>query len=154
MFLTRSRVDQAAQRLANRIFLQRDTVGTEFGLGLRYICALARLAGDDAGRNAHRRGARGHGFDDNGVAADLRAVTHQKAAQHLGTSAHHHIFAQRGVTFGALVQRSATQRHAMVDGAAVADFGCFANDHSHPVVKEHPFADHGARMDLDPREPA
>jgi hypothetical protein len=77
-----------------------------------------------------------------------------KAAQHLGAGAHHHILAQRGVALGTLVQRGAAQRHALVDGAAVANFGRFAHHHAHGVVEEHAFADLGAGVDFNAGEPA
>ena len=154
MFLTRSRVDQAAQRLADRIVLQRDAVGTEFGLGLRYIGALTGLAGDDAGRNTHRRGARGHGFDNDSVAADLRAVTHQKTSQYLGTSANNYVLSQCGMALGALVQRGATQCDTLVNGATIPNLSRFPHDNTHGMVKKYALTNDGARMDLDTREPA
>ena len=58
------------------------------------------------------------------------------------------------MALGALVQRGTAQRHALVDGAAVADLGGLAHHHAHGVVEEHALANLGAGVDLDAGEPA
>ncbi|MPM60586.1 hypothetical protein SDC9_107438 [bioreactor metagenome] len=115
---------------------------------------MPRLRRNDARGNAHRRRPCGHRFDDHGVAADLGAIAHLKAAQNLGTGAHHHVLAQRRVALGALVKRRAAQRHALVDRAAVADLGRLADDHTHCMIEEHAVADLRAGVDFDAGEPA
>jgi hypothetical protein len=57
------------------------------------------------------------------------------------------------MALGALVERGAAQRHALVDGAAVADLGRLADHHAHGMVEEHALADLGGRMDLDAGHP-
>src|SRR3954466_4481909 len=52
------------------------------------------------------------------------------------------------------IERRAAERHALIDGAAVADLGRLADHHAHAVVDEHARADLRARMDLDAGEPA
>jgi hypothetical protein len=41
------------------------------------------------------------------------------------------------------------ERNALVNRGPVADFGGLADDHAHPVIDEHPFADFRRRMNLD-----
>ena len=50
---------------------------------------------------------------------------------------------------GALVERGAAQRDALVNRAAVADLGRLAHHHAHGMVKKHTVADFGARMDFN-----
>ncbi|MCY1211531.1 hypothetical protein D9M72_232440 [compost metagenome] len=153
MLLARGVVDQAAHGLAQRVVVLRDAVGREL-LRRGHVGALALFRRDDARRNAHRGRPGRHRLDDHRVGADLGAVAHDEAAQHLGARAHHHVLSQRRVALGALVERGAAQRHALVDGAAVADLGGFADHHAHGVVEEHALADLGGRVDLDARERA
>jgi hypothetical protein len=40
------------------------------------------------------------------------------------------------------------QGHPLVQEASVTDLGCFADDHSHAVVDEHPMADPGPGVDF------
>ena len=54
----------------------------------------------------------------------------------------------------AAIERGAAERHALVDGAVVADFRGLADHHAHAVVDEHAPADLRAGMDLDAGEPA
>ena len=58
------------------------------------------------------------------------------------------------MAFDALVQRGSAQGDALVNRAAIADFGRFADDHAHGMVKEHALADLGAGMNFNPREKA
>ena len=44
---------------------------------------------------------------------------------------------ERRVALRAALERGAAQRHALVDGAAVADFRGLADHHAHAVVDEH-----------------
>ena len=60
---------------------------------------------------------------------------------------------RRGVAF-AVFFAGAPQGDALVQQAAVPDFGGFADHHSHAVVDEHAVADAGARMDFDAGETA
>jgi hypothetical protein len=89
-----------------------------------------------------------------GVAANLGPVADFKAAQHLGTRAHHHVLAERGMAFGAFVERCSAQGHALVDGAAVADFSGLAHHHAHGVVKKHLLTDLGTGVNLNAGKPA
>ena len=77
-----------------------------------------------------------------------------KSAQHLRIGADDHTAPQRRVTLRALRQRRAAQRHALVDGAVVADLGGLADDDTHAMVDEHAPADRGAGVDLDAGEEA
>ncbi len=54
----------------------------------------------------------------------------------------------------ALVPGGAAQRHALVQGAVVADFGSFANHHAHAVVDEDAPAQRGAGVDFNAGETA
>jgi len=89
-----------------------------------------------------------------GARADARAFAYREAAEHLRVGADDHASRERGVPLGALRERSAAERDALVDGAVVADLGRLAHDDAHAVVDEHAPADHRARMDLDAGEEA
>jgi hypothetical protein len=41
------------------------------------------------------------------------------------------------------------ERHALIDRAAVADFGRFADDDSRAVIDENALTDFGSRVDFD-----
>ena len=58
------------------------------------------------------------------------------------------------MALGAPIQRRAAQRHALVNGAVIADLRSFADDHAHAVVDEHAPADDSRRMDFNAGEPA
>ncbi len=58
------------------------------------------------------------------------------------------------MAFFALVERSTTQSHTLVNRAAVADFGCLADHDAHGVVKKHALADLRAGVNLYAREKA
>ena len=145
-------VDQALHGLRHRVVALRDAVGREAHPGRGLFTRGVDLGLDDACRIAHRGGARRHRLHDHGARADTRPVAHHKTAQHLRVGTDDHALAQRGMAFGALGQRGAAQRHALVDGAVVADLGGFAHHHTHAMVDEDPAADGGAGMDLDARE--
>ena len=147
-------VDQATQRLTDRVIFLGDAIGIELGLRARHIGAFAGFGGNDPGRNAHSCRPFGHGLDDHGIAADLGVVAHLKTAQHLGPGADHHVFAERGVTFGALVERCPAQCYPLVDGAAITNLSRLAHHHAHGMVKEHALADLGAGVNFDAGEPA
>ena len=125
------------------LLLQMGHVGTFIGLGH-----------DDACRDAHGRRPSGHRLEHHGIGANLGAVAHLKTAQHLGASGHHHIAPQGGMALGALVQRGAAQRDAVVNGATIADHGGFANHHAHAVVDEDALANHRTGVDFNAGEPA
>src|SRR3954451_496501 len=55
---------------------------------------------------------------------------------------------------GPAVKRSAAERHALVDRAAITHYGCLTDDHAHAVIDEDTAADRRARMDFDAGEPA
>src|SRR5436189_5160306 len=55
---------------------------------------------------------------------------------------------------GPAVERGAAKGHALVDRAAVADLGGFADDDPHAVIDEHAAADLRTRMNLDAGQPA
>ena len=50
----------------------------------------------------------------------------------------------------AVREARSAERHALIDRAAVADFGGLADHDAHAVIDEDAFADLRARMDLDP----
>ena len=52
------------------------------------------------------------------------------------------------MAFGAFVERGATQRHALVNGAAITNLGGLAHHHPHRMVKKHPLANACAGMDF------
>ena len=54
----------------------------------------------------------------------------------------------------ASVEGCAAERDALIDGAAVPDFGRLSYHHAHAVIDEHAASDSGPRMDLDSSEPA
>jgi len=54
----------------------------------------------------------------------------------------------------ALVPGGATERHAVIQGAVVADFCGLPHHHPHAVVDEDAAADGGTRVNFDPGEPA
>src|SRR5205814_8352108 len=58
------------------------------------------------------------------------------------------------MTLGASIKRSAAERHALIDGAAVPDLRRLADDDAHAVVDEDAAADLRPGMDLDARQPA
>jgi len=58
------------------------------------------------------------------------------------------------VALGTLVEACATQRHSLIDGAVITDFGCFPDDHAKSVVDEHPTTNLSARMNFDASEHA
>jgi hypothetical protein len=39
----------------------------------------------------------------------------------------------------AFVKGSTAQSHTMIDGATIANFGCFANHNAHAVIEENAF---------------
>ena len=82
------------------------------------------------------------------TSADAGVGSHGDAAQHLGASSHHHVFAQHRVALTALLARAA-QGDALVEQAAVAHHGRFANHHAHAVVDEHALADARPGMDFN-----
>jgi hypothetical protein len=51
--------------------------------------------------------------------------------------------------FLAAGQRGATQGHALVQGAVVANLGGLANHHAHPVIDEHPSTDASPGMNFN-----
>ena len=51
-------------------------------------------------------------------------------------------------------ERGPAQHHAHVDQHIVAHFSSLADHDAHAVVDDHPAADNGTGMDLDPREEA
>ena len=117
--------------------------------------ALHIIAGlHDARRVANSSGTSRHRLDDNRVAAHPCAVAHDKTTQHLGARTHHHPPAQRGMALGALVQRCASQRYSMIDGAIVTHFGRLTNHHAHAVIDEHSLAYFGAGVNFNTRKKA
>ena len=106
------------------------------------------VGADHPARNAHHRGTGRHVLDHDRIAAHARALAHGDGAENLGAGADHHVVFQRRVAL-ALFPGGAAQGHAMVERAVVADFGGFADHHTHAVIDEEAPADLGARMDLD-----
>jgi hypothetical protein len=154
VLVRRGVVDQAAHRLRQRVVVLRDAVGGEAHLVGGLLAALASSGWMMRAGMPTAVAPGRHRLDHHRVAAHLGAIAHGEAAQHLGAGAHHHVAAQRGMPLGALVERGAAQRDALVDGAAVADLGRLADHHAHAVVDEHALTDLGAGVDLDARQPA
>src|SRR5688572_19992928 len=143
-------VDQGLQRLQVRVFLvRRHAVGGEMRLFLVRDALL-----DFAPGYAYDRGARRHFLQHHRVRTDPRAVADGEAAEHLGARANHYALAERRVALGAAIQRSAAERHALVNSAVVADFRRLADHYAHAVIDEDAPADLHRRMDLDAGEPA
>src|SRR5258708_6581938 len=141
-------LDELLDRLRVRIrMLLHYRVGGE-ARGFRF------LAFDDAARNADHGRADRHFLDHDRVRADARALAHGEAAEDLRASAHHHARTERGMPFGASVERRAAERHALVDRATVAHFCRLADDDTHAVIDENARADLCPRMDLDAGEEA
>ena len=95
------------------------------------------------GGYAHGGGVGRQILQDHAAGAYTDVVADVDGAQHLSTGAHQHVVAQRGVALAGILA-GAAQRHAVVDGAVVADLGGFAEDDAHAVVDEQLVADFGA----------
>jgi hypothetical protein len=52
------------------------------------------------------------------------------------------------------VQGCAAQRNAVVNGATVANLGCFTNHDAHPVIKKYSLAQLGTWVNFNARDPA
>ncbi len=131
-----------------------DGIGGKPHARCRGLALLIHFFLEDARGVAHSGRPGWNRLDDHRVRADARALAHGEAAEHLRPGADHHARFQSGVPFGALIERGAAQRHALVDGAVVADFRRFTDDHAHAVVDEHAPTNGGAGMNLDAGEPA
>ena len=88
-------------------------------------------------------------LDDDGVCADLRAVADRDRSQQLRPGADRHVVAQGRVALAGL-QARAPERHALIEGHAVADLCRLADHDSRAVVDEELRADPGRGMDLYP----
>ena len=73
------------------------------------------------------------------------------APQHLGSGSHHNVFSQGGMALAVVFARS-PQGDALIQQAAVPDFGGFPDHHTHAVVDKHAVADAGAGMNFDASE--
>jgi len=143
-------VDQPVQRLDERIVAATaDAVGGKAHLIGRLLTLRIGLVVQDARRVADGRALRRHFLDHHRVRSDARAVAHGEAAQHLGPGTDDHPTAQRRMALGALGERGAPQRHALVNGAVVADLGGLADHDAHAMVHEDAAADDRPGMDLD-----
>ena len=154
VLLARGVVDQPLHRLRHRVVALGHAVGRKAHLRRGRLARRIGLGLDDPRRIADRRRARRHRLDHDRVRADAGVVADREAAQHLRVGADDHAAAERRMALGALGERRAAERHALVDGAVVADLGGLADDHAHAVVDEDAPADRRARMDLDPGEEA
>ena len=135
-------VDEPVQRLGERIVaVRRDAVGRE-SHAIGGVLALGLgLAHQDARRIADRRGAWRHLAQHHGVGADARAVADRERPHHLRAGADDHVATERRMALGALRERRAAERHALVDGRVVADLGGLADHHAEAMVDEHAPAD-------------
>ncbi len=104
----------------------------------------------DARRHADRRRIGGHLVQHHGPRGHAGVVAHPERPQDFGARPHQHVVAEGRVALAVVLARAA-ERHALVQGAVVADFGRFADDHAHAVVDEQPLPDFGARVDFDSR---
>ncbi|EWS56972.1 Molybdopterin adenylyltransferase [Methylibium sp. T29] len=121
VFVARGVVDQAFHRLRHRVVSLAHAVGRETHLRRRRLALHINRVVQNARRVADRRGARRHRLDYHRARADPRPVADQETAEHLRVGSDDHALAQRRVPFGALVERGAAERHALVDGAVVTD---------------------------------
>ena len=80
-------------------------------------------------------------------------ITDLERAEHLRARADHHVAAERGVPLAAVLAGTA-ERHALIDGAVIADLRSLADDDGAAVVNEHAFADFRAGVDFNPGQPA
>src|SRR5207244_12302799 len=101
----------------------------------------------------HRRAGR-HFLHHDRVGSDSSPVAYLDTAEHLGTGANDDALSQGRMPLGPAVERGAAKGHALVDRAAVADLGGFADHDSHAVIDEHAAADLRTRMNLDAGQPA
>mmetsp|Transcript_39169 Transcript_39169/g.91926 ORF Transcript_39169/g.91926 Transcript_39169/m.91926 type:complete len:325 (-) Transcript_39169:72-1046(-) len=149
VFMAGGAVDQATHGQRHRVVTLGHAIGREAHLGRRGL--TGQLAGslDDAGRVANGGRPGRHRLGDDRAGADAGPCPDREAAQHAGIGADDHARAQGRMALGALGQRGATQSHALVDGAALTDFGHLADDDAHAVVDEDPAADARPRVDLD-----
>src|SRR6185503_12305685 len=134
--------DQLLQRLGVRVLLLEHHRVRSEAVGPHAVF-------DDAAGNADHRGAGEHGLHHHRVRADARVVADGEAAEDLGAAADDHALPQGGMTLRTALERSAAERHALVDGAAVADLRGLADHHAHAVIDEHARAELRAGMDLD-----
>src|SRR3989475_8768338 len=108
---------------------------------------------DPAGDPDYRRACR-HFLYHNRVGSDSSTVADLETAEHLGTGANDDALSQGRMPLGPAVERGAAKGHALVDRAAVADLGGFADCAPHAVIDEHAAADLRTRMNLDAGQPA
>src|SRR5690606_11617260 len=59
----------------------------------------------------------------------------------------------QGTALG-IPRRNTAQSHAMIYRHVVTDIGGFTDDHAHTVINKQVFANTGAGMDFNPRQPA
>ena len=88
----------------------------------------------------------GHVVDDDGVGADLGAVTDGDRAQQLGPRADGDVVLHRGV---ACRRPGPAERHGMVERDVVADLGRLADDHAGPWSMKNPSPIVRRGVDLD-----
>ena len=104
-------------------------------------------------RDAYGGAVRIDGVEQHGVGGDLAVIPHPYRAQHLGTAPHHDITPQRGVTLAGILA-GAAQRDTLIQRAAVAYLGGFADDDAGAVIDKDAVSQRGAGVDLDAGEKA
>src|SRR5690349_11276446 len=124
--------DELLDGLGVRVgLLLHDRIGRE-ARGLPCLRTFDYAAGD-----ADYRGARGHFPDHDGVGPDVSAIADGEPAEDLGARAHDYAGPERRMALRAAIERRAAQRDPLVDRAAIADLGGFADYYPHAVIDEH-----------------
>ena len=103
------------------------------------------------GGDADGGGGFGNVFQNDGVRSDAGVVADDDGTQQFRARPDDDAVAQRRVAF-ALRRRRPAQRHAVVKGHVVADFGGFADDDAGRVVDEQVFADSRGGVNVDARQ--
>ena len=107
---------------------------------------------DHPAGHAHHSAVGGHLLKNYRPGPYFGILTHSERTQNLRPRAHHHIILQRGVPLSGFFSRT-SQGHTLVQGHIIPDNRRLSNDHTASVVNEQPFADCGARVNLDPGLP-
>ena len=137
LFQVRHAASQVVDRLAFRVgqvsVLQRSAFGPH---------------AHHSPRHSHYRGIVRNRVHHYRTRANLDVVADPDIAQNLGARPHHHAVAQRRMPLAFLAARTA-QRHVLVQQHVIADFGGFADHHTHAMVDKKTPANGGAGMDFD-----
>ncbi len=142
----------SATRAAERRKLLRNGVG--YVDLVKIFRAALRGAVDDFCGDADGGGIARHLFEHDGARRDFGVITDLERAEHLRARADHHVAAEHGVPLAAVLAGTA-ERHALIDGAVIADLRSLADDDGAAVVNEDAFCRFfRAGVDFNPGQPA